>query len=176
MAVQFRIPKSVLRQAGLKAISLIRERTLAGVDANGQPFAPYSQKPFARPLGGITRQTRAALGQKLQVFTTSGGKKWAVIEGGYAAYKAAKRPNDGGKVNLSDTFGMLRALTITKIDEGTNTVQIGFTREEEALKALYHNEVGVGSGRVVRRFMGLTVPEQRDIIETVVSGGITILP
>lgn len=71
---------------------------------------------------------------------------------------------------------MLRALTITKIDEGTNTVQIGFTREEEALKALYHNEVGVGSGRVVRRFMGLSLPEQREIIKTVVSGGITILP
>lgn len=95
-----------------------------------------------------------------------------MIEGGTPP---TKRPNDGGTVNLSDTFGMLRALAITKIDEGANTVQLGFTREEEALKALYHNEVGVGSRRVVRRFMELTLPEQREILETVVSGGFTIL-
>lgn len=166
MALRFRIPREVLRQAGLRAIALIRERTLAGIDATGQPFAPYSTTPFARPLGGITQQTRAQLGGRLKIFTTQGGKKWAVVEGGYAAFKAAKRPNDGGVVNLADTFGMLRALTITKIDEGTNMVQIGFTREEEALKALYHNDVGVGASRVVRRFMGLTPANQQDVAAT----------
>ena len=64
-------------------------------------------------------------------------------------------------------------LTITKIDEGANTVQLGFTREEEALKALYHNEVGVGSRRVVRRFMELT-PQEQQQVAAVTAAAITI--
>lgn len=173
--LRIQIPEADLRRAGLLAIAMIRARTQRGIDANGRPFAAYSTRPFARPLAGIPEKAKSALGDKLLVFTSAkSGKLWAVIEGGYAAYKAALRPNYGGTVNLTDTFSMLRALTIVKVDSATNTIQIGFTRDEEAIKALYHDQLGAGPRRIVRHFMGLTDDEGKRVAETA-SGGIVLL-
>jgi phage gpG-like protein len=99
------------------------------------------------------------------VFTSKkSGKLWAVIEGGYAAYKQAAYPGDSG-VNLSATGAMLRSLTILSVDEATLTVVIGFTRTDEAVKALYHDQLGAGKSRAIRHFMGLTDTEQTELGE-----------
>lgn len=171
----FSIDGASLRAIGLRAIAMIRERTLQGqgVDA---PFRGYSTTPFARPLGGITQRARAALGDQLKVFTSKkSGKLWAIIEGGYEAYKRAAYPADGSTVNLSATGAMLRALTVVSVDEASATVTLGFTRTEEALKALYHDQIGVGKGRVVRHFLGLTAAEREDLAR-LASQTITVRP
>lgn len=159
------VPSDVLRAIGLRAISMIRERTLQGFDADGGRLRAYSTTPFARPYGGITQRAKKNLGNRLQVFTSKkSGKLWAVIEGGYAAYKQAAYPGDSG-VNLSATGAMLRSLTILSVDEESLTVTIGFTRTDEAVKALYHDQLGAGPSRVIRHFMGLTPSERLELGE-----------
>lgn len=170
---RFLLPPDLLTRIGLRAIAFIRVRTQRGLDDSGAPFAPYGTTPFARPLGGITSRTRQALGNKLSLFKTKKGKLWALIDGGYKAYKEAARPQDSGIVNLTDTGTMMRALTIVKVDPATNTISIGFTRVEDALKAFYHNVEGVGKSRAIRHFMGLT-PDERAELATMASEGITI--
>lgn len=168
--IPFFVPGDVLRSVGVRAISMIRDRTLAGLDAGGTTFRAYSTEPFARPLHGITQRARRALGDRLHVFTTKKGKLWAVIEGGYAAFKAAAYPDDAGTVNLTATGAMLRALAIVAVDENTATVTLGFTRTDEALKALYHEELGAGPRRAIRHFLGLTDAEQIDLAQLAASG------
>lgn len=167
------VPGALLRQIGLRAIAFIRERTLKGTDADGKPFHPYSTTPFARPYGGITQRAKANLGDRLKVFTSpKSGKLWAVIQGGYAEYKRAAYPSDGG-VNLSATGALLRALTIVSVDEATNTVVIGFARAEAAEVALYHDQIGAGPNRAIRHFMGVT-PSERDELGNLGAAGLRL--
>lgn len=61
-----------LREAGLLAIELIRRRTLAGRDANGQAFEPYSpgyRDRKAQELGGgtVNLQVSGAMLNALQI-------------------------------------------------------------------------------------------------------------
>lgn len=153
------IPEQALRQLGLLGIQIITERTARGVDAEGKPFKPYGTSPFAMPYGGITAKARAALGDSLQAFRTKGGAMWAVITGGYAAYKKAAYPQDGGEVNLTATGTMMQQLTVVKVIPSTNTVVLGFASIEAATIAYYHNVAGAGPSKVRRKFMGFTRAE-----------------
>ncbi|HVZ41374.1 MAG TPA: hypothetical protein VHI13_18990 [Candidatus Kapabacteria bacterium] len=167
LTIRFQIPEPALRMLGVRAIAMIRTRTQeTHIDASGQPFTPYSTRPFVRPLGGITQKAMRALGKGLQRFTTRQGRLWALITGGYAAYKAAAFPEDGDGVNLTQRGHMLGALTVVGVsggDGGPASVRIGFTRHEEALKALYHNVTGAGKRHVIRRFLGLTPAERKEL-------------
>lgn len=153
-----------MKRAGLRAIQLIRTRTLKGQGLDG-PFAGYGVNPFALPAGALTGQARAALKGRLHYFKKPSGRLWVVVEGGYKAYKQARYPQDGGNVNLSATGAMLRAMTVTKVDG--DTIQIGFTRQEEAEKAYWHNVTGAGKRRVIRRFMGLLDQEKEELAKII---------
>ena len=142
---------------------MIRERTLRGVDATGHKWRGYSERPFARPLEGITNKARKNLGKRLQIFTTKQGKLWAIVQGGYRAYKEAAYSQDAGTVNLTVTGGMLGALTVVSIDAAKGSVRIGFNRQDAAELALYHNVLGAGRSRVLHKFLGLTDPELKEL-------------
>jgi len=152
------IPDDDLKRIGLRAVSMIRDRTLRGVGADGAPFKPYSTQPFALPLGAITKRAQRALGDDMKIITSKrSGALWAVITGGYAALKDAAYPQYGGVVNLSRTGAMLRALTVIGVNgSGQVTIRIGFAREEEAQKALWNDARG-------RRILGFTQEERTDL-------------
>ncbi len=152
-----------LTRIGLKGAQLIQERTEKGLDADGNPFEPYSENAFAMPLGAITARARQALGDKLNTFTTKKGALWAVIEGGYKAFKSAAYPQDSGSVNMTQTGRMMSGLTVVRTDPTTNTVVLGFTQSEDALKAWYHNEAGAGPRKVIRKFLGWTDEEKVEL-------------
>jgi len=80
---------------------------------------------------------------------------WVVVKGGYLSLKKAiyKQTEYKGDVNLWQTGAMMRALTVVK--STNNEITIGFTRSEEAQKALWNKEMG-------REFMGLTDEELKD--------------
>lgn len=160
--VQLYLDPVILRLLGLRAIALITIRTQQGRDAEGKAFAPYSTKPFAMPAGGLTQRAKGALEGKLSYFRKPHGALWVVIQSGYAGLKQASY-NDGS-VNLTATGGMLRALTIVGIDSRANLIRIGFTRQEEAEKALWHNETGAGKGKTIREFLGLTREEVQELM------------
>lgn len=159
MPIKPTLPEQALRQIGLLGIQIITDRTARGVDADGKPFAPYGTSPFAMPYGGITAKARAALGDSLHAFKTKKGTLWAVITGGYAAFKKAAYPQEGGEVNLTATGTMMQQLTIVEVVPSTNTVVLGFASLEAATIAYYHNVAGAGPSKVRRNFMGFTGQE-----------------
>ncbi len=95
-----------LLHAGMGYVSRIRERTFAGIDVNGAPFAPYSTKgPFyLYPNAGATKdraarataaKNRHAKTGRIGIRTPTGIK--------YESYAAAKAAHGVANVNL---FGM----------------------------------------------------------------------
>lgn len=175
--ITFELDPAALKRAGQRAVELIVERTLRGEDAGGKAFRPYSTKPFALPYNAetFTRRTETNLlkvQETLNIFTTrQGGSLWAVVEGGYKAYKAARWPKGGETVNLSATGAMLRSLTVVRhaADADGGEVVVGFVRPEMAERAGYH----MGRGRVERRFLGLTDGEGQDVA-SIIRDGITL--
>ncbi|MCB0713406.1 MAG: hypothetical protein KDD67_13845 [Ignavibacteriae bacterium] len=164
LKLEFVIPPEALREIGLRAAQMIRDHARAGLGADGQPLKPYSEKPFARPLGGITQKARKNLGDQLTIFTTRQGKLWAIIEGGYKAFKRAAYPKDGDEVNLTATGNMARSITLISVSPD-GTLVIGASRAEEAEKLLYHSELGAGKSRVIRDVMGLSEKEVEELAQ-----------
>lgn len=155
----------VKRRAGIRIIARIKERTLAGIDKDGKPFAGYSEKPFAAPVGSFTKKVFARLDKDGKLsFYNEDKTLWARVEGGYKLVKSIKRPADGGVVNLTDTGRLLRGLRLLSTDEN-GAIRIGWDDPELALLAYYHNVSGAGAGRVVRKFLGLPDPEIAVIVQ-----------
>ncbi|MCA0270227.1 MAG: hypothetical protein LCH53_13570 [Bacteroidetes bacterium] len=189
--LRLRLDRRALLLAGQFAVTAIVERTARGEDADGKPFVPYSTRPLALPVGSPDAKTIKALlssGQEvsgnltkrairklrkaedgLYYFTSRRtGALWMVIEGGYAAVKAARYPKDGGVVNLHATGSMMRALRVIGVDatvDGGGTVTVGFSRPEEAQKAYWNSRT--------RRFLGLTSDEQAEA-GRIVGEGVTV--
>jgi hypothetical protein len=157
MAVSFKINEFYVKQIALAIVSHIRARTLSGFDKDGKPFKPYSTNTFAMPRAAVNNRTYATLRQanKLDYFKRD-GMLFVAVKGGYKDYKAAKRPGDGGKVNLTDTGQMLRALTV--LEASNNKIKIGFSAESEAKKMEYNLKYG-------RDILGVTDKELNEIVE-----------
>lgn len=174
MSINVTITERAMYRAGLLAVKLIRERTLAGRDVEGQPFRPYGTTTFARPAGGLTKTARANLRGLVSYFRKS-GSLWMAVQGGYKAFKEAVY-GDASTVNLQAEGAMLRSITVLEpVDTTTGTVRVGFTRSEEAEKAYWHNVSGAGKSRVIRRFMGLSDDDKRLIATDIAdNGGIKI--
>lgn len=174
MKVKATITQQAMYRAGLLAVKMIRERTLAGKDVDGKPFKPYGTRVFARPAGGLTKAARSNL-RKMASYFRKGGSLWMAVQGGYKAYKEAVY-GDSSIVNLQAEGHMLRALTVLEpVDTQSGVVRVGFTRSEEAEKAYWHNVSGAGKSRAIRRFMGLSEAEKRIIAKDISdNGGIII--
>lgn len=174
MNVTVTISQQAMYRAGLLAVKIIRERTLAGKDIDGQPFKPYGTRTFARPAGGITKTARANL-KGLVSYFRRGGSLWIAVQGGYKAFKDAVY-GDSSTVNLQAEGHMLRSLTVLEpVDTASGIVRVGFTRTEEAEKAFWHNVSGAGKSRAIRRFMGLSQVEKSLIAQRIAdTGGIII--
>lgn len=159
--LRLRLDPAALLLAGQFAVSAIAERTAEGRDADGKAFVPYSARPLALPASAVPKRARLRLKRAqdgLFYFTSRrSGALWFVVEGGYAALKAARYPQDEGTVNLHATGAMLRALRVLGAApdaSGGGTVTLGFSRPEEAQKAFWNSRT--------RRFLGLTLDEQAE--------------
>ena len=170
--IELRFDRSKMRKAGERAVALVTQRTQEGRDRHGDDFAPYSTRPFAMPAGG-TKRKRDALGELDADYFQRNGSLWAVVEGGYAAYKKKRyqnSPGGGETVNLTATGGMLGALSVTDVQTGAangTAVTVGFSRLEAAEKAYYHSVAGAGPSETIRDLMGLTEEEADEIAEMV---------
>lgn len=129
------VSAEVMREVGTLAIRLIRTRTMGGRDVQGQPFAPYTPD--------------------------------------YAAKKA--KEGLGTTPNLTVSGRMLNDMAVTEALPGK--ASIGFTssggstrgkgltliQRSRAVgaedKARYHDVMGAGKSRTLRKFLGLTREE-----------------
>lgn len=93
-------------------LNKIKERTMRGVGADGQPFKPYSTHPFSMPYGAVAslqKMQKAIKNKDARTFQRSGGALWIVWTGGYKSYKSYMQPNtDTNVVNLMFSGSMLR--------------------------------------------------------------------
>lgn len=133
------VSESLMREVGALAVRMIRTRTEAGKDVTGAPFAPYTP--------------------------------------GYAQKKADE--GLGAAVNLTVSGRMLNDMAVT--DASPGRVSIGFRssgggtkgkgltmiQRSRALgaedKARFHDQLGAGKSRTLRKFLGLTTPETETI-------------
>lgn len=155
-----------LGKVGLKAVTMIQERTAAGkglaTSGELEAFKPYSENWFFIPLGALTGKQKAALEDlatdtnKAQIITR-GDKLYALIHG-YKLWKKAAYPDAEDGVNLSATGDMMNFLTVIRKDAGAQTVTLGWDSPELALRAEY-----VQHGRSPRRFLGLSSEESLDL-------------
>jgi hypothetical protein len=159
---RLRVEPAALRAAGGLAVRLIVERTQDGRDRDGAAFLPYSTRPLAVPSGSTTKTARKALERAglLQYFTTKRGTLWMLIEGGYAALKRARYPQDGDAVNLSASGAMLRGLGV--VSQTADSVTLGFSRAELTERAAFN----MGT----RDFLGLTAEDEAEIAAIVEAG------
>jgi hypothetical protein len=171
------ITAGTLKKVGLRAIQLIRARTLRGVDVYDKSFKPYSTRAFVMPVGAVLKKALHKLkddNEQAVIFTTKSGAKWILIKHGYKALREAMgRQTD--VVNLSIKGAMLRGLTVGTVSTEQRTVQIMFTDADSALKAWYHNVGGAGKGKTFRQFLGLSRDDLQDAtLRTFLQEGISV--
>jgi len=153
------ISKPLLNRIGNEIIERITANTQAGKDIDGKPFNKYSTKPLYIPAGAFyapgwkTTGKRMIKSKDAEYRRKIGGKYWVIIPGGYAKLKSTRFPQDGGNVNLHVTGNMLNSLAV--IERGNDYVTIGFNNKEAATKAMYHQIMGAGKSKVIRKFLGL---------------------
>jgi hypothetical protein len=120
-----------------EAISIVRERTAAGIDTNGQRFIPYSEG-YAKQKQGLVRELKKARGTR----------KLNQTAGSYPSWLRAT-----GQTLSAMQADVTSAITLRGI---TLSIRFKFRENESALIASYHNETGAGKSRVKREFLGLS--------------------
>lgn len=166
-----------LRRIGEWAVARIVERTQEGLDVEGRPFPPYSERPLSIPAGALwspgsrtAARRLKAQGQLRYWRNRRTGSLWVTIQGGYRAYKEARFPGQGGQVNLTLTGTMMRSLAVLDVEtsERGGVITIGFRQAEAAERAYWHEVTGAGRSRVRRRFLGLTPGEMEELERAIV--------
>lgn len=163
-----------LKKAALLVISTIRKNTNAGLDSKGQPFQPYSRKPFGMPLAAFldktTKRQRTKLNAEgdLQIYRNKRtGKRWVIIDGGYYNFKAMWSPKKASVVNLQWSGLMLKSLQVENVSD--TSAEIAFSQTDKAQLAYYHNISGASRSRVIRHFMGITDAQKQEIADFIAS-------
>lgn len=160
---------NIMRLIALKAIEMINDNIREGVSYEGEQYE-YSTKPFAMPY---SRKAAKGLGKPVSkknpeglysVFRSKkeGGSKWMLILGGYKLYKEKVNP-EAKNDYLVFSGKMLRNLKILDADDETMKAQIGFTDPEQSKKAFWFNVSGIGKGRKLWKFLGLTEQQQLEL-------------
>ncbi len=159
------IDRVMMLRLANRGIAIVRERTLKGefLDGSSDGAGQYSTKPFARPLGGLTKALQKTLvNSGSHIFTASSGNHWIVIEGGYRAFRAMAG-KDVSRVTMTWTGRMLRNLGV--ISEAEREVVLGFPDADMKQLATWHNVMGAGKSLRKHVFMGVTQEEANQLVE-----------
>jgi hypothetical protein len=130
----------LMTEVGDFALSLIRRRTAAGQDINGQPFQELSP--------AYAKQKFKALGNSRADLTVSG-----------------RMLNEMGRIGVTEksvSIGFAGGGTGSGGSSGGTFIQRSRS-VAGADKALFHNVTGAGRSHVIRKFFGLT-PDEKTLI------------
>lgn len=151
------------KMIAFKAIELIREQIDEGIDADGKPYA-YSTKPFAKPYGKLTKKLERMLKKepdRLGIIKRNGGN-WLVVKKGYKDWRELNNRSSDGDF-LQWTGQLLRSMSARA--EGENVGVVYFTDAAMAERAFWMNVSGVGRGRKLWKFLGLTKANEQKLAE-----------
>lgn len=167
------IDRSFLFQIGEKALYIIKQRTLEGIFLPGSSpnASQYSTTPMPLPLGALSKKAQGLTarqmkeGENIKIFTNLKSRiTWAILPGGYKQLRELAG-KEADRVTLNWSGSMMRALDITKVDESTHTVTLGFTDNRAAELAGFHQELGAGKSKTLHKFVGLTEDEMREVAQ-----------
>lgn len=159
-------------RAGQQAEAIILRRTQRGefLQGSSSGASSYSTKPFARPAGGLTERVydRVSESDRVKYFTSSSGDEWLVFEGGYKQLRQMMGLPTAN-VDLNVTGQTLQGMRVRVTREGDGvSIEIGYIEglsPQEAIQvAEYHNRLGAGKNKVLRKFVGLTSSESDDVV------------
>ncbi len=161
----------MLKRIGNIALMIIRRRTLSGeyLEGSTEGSSQYSSKPFVMPFGGlptkalqnkVLKQGGFGADARYKLFLTKKKSLWVYIPGGYKTIREDAGKSTG-KATLSWSGRLMRNLGI--IATAPLEVTLGFRNAEEEQKAQWHNTMGAGKSKVIRKFMGLTDKEVEEI-------------
>ena len=130
----------------------------------------YSTNPFARPAGGLPERVHdiAEQSDDVSYFTTS-DNLWMVFEKGYKQLRQMKGlPSD--TVDLRDRGTMLDGMRSQSRSKGAQVSMEfgyieGYSPAESVKLADYHNRLGAGPNKVIRRFVGLKDNEEKKVTD-----------
>lgn len=153
----------------------ILQRTAKGefLPGSSPEAEEYSTTPFARPAGGLSQDVQDAADSDRTVasYFTNDDDLWLVFEGGYKALRALQ----GLKTDTVDLFvsgDMLQGLRSKGLrrSDGTLRMEVGYIKGMSPARAIelanYHNRLGAGKSKTIRKFVGLTDEELADLIDT----------
>lgn len=153
---------------------IILRRTVRGefLEGSSPQADDYSTTPFARPAGGLSGDVHQQVEQdaNASAYFTKEEDLWMTFEGGYKQLREMKGLQTG-HVDLYDTGGMLqgmrgRAETGT---DGTLDLEVGYIEGLSPARAIelanYHNRLGAGKAETIRKFVGLTTEENKNVLD-----------
>jgi len=126
----------------------------------------YSTTPFARPAGGLKTEVQNAADSNDTVasYITKDEDLWLIFEGGYKALRALQ----GLKTDTVDLIASGRMLDgmrskSMRRSDGTLRMEVGYIQGMSEARdielANYHNRLGAGKSKTIRKFVGLTDEE-----------------
>lgn len=152
----------------------IWRRTVRGefLEGSSPQADDYSTTPFARPAGGLGEDVHQAVENdaNASAYFTKEEDLWMTFEGGYKQLREMQNLQTG-HVDLYDTGGMLqgmrgRAETGT---DGTLDLEVGYIEGLSPARAIelanYHNRLGAGKAETIRKFVGLTTEENKNVLD-----------
>lgn len=175
--------KVAIQRIGLKAVAIIRQRTLKGEfltgTGTGQRIdtsqSQYSTKPAPIPYGKYRALTRRKPPEDSIIYRHQSGTVMVILQGGYKEFRRlAGRTSD--HVNLNFTGRMMRNFGI--IQTGNEHISLGFKDRQSRTIARYHNIDGAGKAKIKHQFLGFTKEEEEQLAglaEQLIDGAIKSL-
>lgn len=138
-----------LNNIGNEAVRLVRQGIDSQVSPDGSEYPNYSfqywfNKYKRKRFRGKVRGKKAKAWQRLKIAALS---EWLGNSG----------------ATLIDTGAMVASISVIKTDTANREIEIGFSDENAAKVAFYHNIGGAGQSRVLRRFMGLSDSQSQEL-------------
>ncbi len=165
------IGKSLLLKIGQRSVVIIKKRVADGIFLEGStPGAEkYSTKPFAMPIGAIKKKKlmmdilKGKHTDDTQLITSKKtGHLWVIIKKGYRWLREQSGKNFN-KVDFTWTREFMRSLQVLKVNK--TEVEIGHRGERNKQLAKWHNVMGAGKSKKIRKYLALTDKELQQIAE-----------
>lgn len=157
--------------AQIESIILLRTQRGEFLSGSSSGAGSYSTDPFARPAGGLPERVHDIADQSDDVvsYFTKAGDLWMVFERGYKQLRQMKGlPSDS--VDLRDRGTMLDGMRSqarskeARVEMDVGYIE-GYSPAESVTLAEYHNRLGAGPNKVIRRFVGLTEQEEKKVTD-----------
>ena len=165
------LSRALLLKIGAHSVVIIKKRVADGIFLPGSSADAenYSTKPFAMPIGAVQKKSvllgilKGKYPDDAQLFRSKkSGKLWVVIKRGYKWLReqSAKKSD---RVDLRWTGELMRSLRVLKVNDKEMEIEIGHEGARNDKLASFHDKLGAGKGRKIRKYLSFTEEELQSL-------------